>query len=232
MAGSAPNKVRATLPAQGEFRLNHRRESAPYAGVPRHADPALPERRRSQILEAARECFRERGFRLSTIEEICAEARISPGALYRYFDSKADIIAAIALDARAEAESMLDRVNGSEGLIEGLAELARVFFETFDGDGDAALLADVWAEAARDPLLAKALLARDQIAVGRLAGAIERAHRDGSIYPALPTAEAAEALIAGLEGMALRRALRRESEISVAVRRYRTLALHILKPKR
>jgi AcrR family transcriptional regulator len=198
----------------------------------RHADPALPERRRGQILDAARECFRERGFRLTTIEEICAEARISPGALYRYFDSKADIIAAIALDARADAEAMLERVNSSEGLIEGLAELARVFFETFDGDGDAALLADVWAEAARDPLLAKALLARDKIAVGRLAAAIERAQRAGLVYPALPADEAAEALIAGLEGMALRRALRRESDASVAVRRYRTLALHILKPKR
>jgi AcrR family transcriptional regulator len=198
----------------------------------RHADPALPERRRGQILDAARECFRERGFRLTTIEEICAEARISPGALYRYFDSKADIIAAIALDARAEAEALLERVNGSEGLIEGLAELARAFFETFDGDGDAALLADIWAEASRDPLLAKALLQRDQIAVGRLAAAIERAQRAGTIYPALPAPEAAEALIAGLEGMALRRALRRESGASEAVRRYRTLALHILKPKR
>lgn len=200
--------------------------------MPRHADPTLPERRRSQILNAARESFRERGFRLTTIEEICAEARISPGALYRYFDSKADIIAAIALDARAEAEAMLERVNGSEGLIAGLAELARVFFETFDGDGDAALLADIWAEAARDPLLAKALQQRDLIAVGRLAAAIERAQRDGSIYPALPASEAAEALIAHLEGMALRRALRRENESTEAVRRYRTLALHILKPKR
>lgn len=198
----------------------------------RHADPALAERRRGQILDAARECFRERGFRLTTIEEICAEARISPGALYRYFDTKADIIAAIALDARAAAEAMLERVNGSEGLIEGLTELARAFFETFDGDGDAALLADIWAEASRDPLLAKALLIRDQVAVGRLAAAIERAQRTGSIYPALLAPEAAEALIAGLEGMALRRALRRESESSEAVRRYRTLALHILKPKR
>ena len=198
----------------------------------RHADPALPERRRSQILDAARACFRERGFRLTTIEEICAEARISPGALYRYFDSKADIIAAIALDARADAEAMLDRVNSSEGLIEGLAELARVFFETFDGDGDAALLADVWAEAARDQLLAKALQARDEAAVARLAAAIQRAQRGGAVYPALPATEAAEALIAGLEGMALRRVLRRESEASEAVRRYRILALHILKPKR
>jgi hypothetical protein len=129
-------------------------------------------------------------------------------------------------------KAMLDRVNGSEGLIEGLAELARTFFETFDGDGDAALLADIWAEAARDPLLAKALQTRDQIAVGRLAAAIERAQRAGSIYPALAPEEAAEQLIAGLEGMALRRALRRESESGAAVRSYRTLALHILKPKR
>jgi hypothetical protein len=96
----------------------------------------------------------------------------------------------------------------------------------------ATLLADIWAEAARDPLLAKALQIRDQVAVGRLAAAIERARRAGAIYPALPAPEAAEALIAGLEGMALRRALRRESGASEAVRRYRLWALHILKPKR
>lgn len=200
--------------------------------MPRQADPALPERRRGQILEAALACFRERGFRQTTIEEICAEARISPGALYRYFGSKADIIAAIALDARAEAEAMLVRLSGAEGLIDGLAELARAFFETFEGDGDAALLADVWAEAARDPLLAKALLERERVAVGRLTAAIERSQRDGSIYPALLASEAAETLIAALEGMALRRVLKRESQSADAVRRFRALALHVLKPKR
>ena len=135
--------------------------------MPRLADPALPERRRLQILEAARTCFRERGFRQTTIEEICAEARISPGALYRYFDSKADIVAAIALDARAEAEAMLDRLTSAEGLIDGLAEMARAFFETFE-HGDAALLADIWAEAARtyeQPQLAVLVLAIAQINV-------------------------------------------------------------------
>lgn len=200
--------------------------------MPRHADPALPSRRRGQILEAARACFRERGFRQTTIEDICAEARISPGALYRYFGSKADIIAAIALDARADAEALLDHLSGAEGLMDGLADLARAFFTTFDGDGDAALLADVWAEAARDPLLTKALRQRDQIASGRVAAAVERAQRAGAIYPALSPAEAADALIDALEGMALRRVLHREGKIDEAVRRYRALALHILKPKR
>jgi AcrR family transcriptional regulator len=200
--------------------------------MPRLADPALPERRRAQILDAAQICFRERGFRLTTIEEICAEARISPGALYRYFDSKADIIAAIALDARAAAEAMLDRLSEGEGLIEGLAELARAFFETFDGDGDAALLADVWAEAARDPLLAKTLYQRDRIAIGRVSAAIERATRSGGAYPTLSPEAAAESLLAALEGMALRRALGRETNTSEAVLRFRALAVQILKPKR
>lgn len=198
--------------------------------MPRLADPALPERRRSQILDAARACFRERGFRLTTIEEICAEARISPGALYRYFDSKADIVAAIALGTRAQAEAALSALPDDHGLIDGIAELARAFFEAFEGDST--LFADIWAEAAGDPVLAKALGARDTEARRRLAAAIERAQRTGAAYPSLSPNDAAEALMAALEGFALRRTLWKESDISESVRRFRTLALHLLKPKR
>ena len=197
--------------------------------MPRLADPALPARRRAQILEAARYCFSARGVRQPTREEICAEARVSPGALYRYFDAKADIIAAIALDARAEAEASLDQLAAGDGLIDALAEMARAFFTAFEGE-DSALLADIWAEAARDPVLAKALADRDRVALGRLAGAIERAARAGSIYPALSPEEAAETLLAALEGMALRRTLRPTG--GEAGRRFRALALHLLKPKR
>ena len=65
----------------------------------RLADPLLAERRRRQILDAAMVCFRRRGFHQATMQEICSEAGISPGALYRYFGSKSEIIAAIASDA-------------------------------------------------------------------------------------------------------------------------------------
>jgi hypothetical protein len=68
--------------------------------------------------------------------------------------------------------------------------------------------------------------------VGRVASAIERAQRAGAIYPAVSPAEAAETLMATLEGMALRRALHRESKADDAIRRFRSLALHVLKPKR
>lgn len=197
--------------------------------MPRHADPALPARRRAQILEAARYCFHARGFRQTTIEEICGEARVSPGALYRYFDAKADIIAAIALDARAEAEAMLDQLTEGEALIDALGEMARAFFAAFEGP-EAPLLADIWAEAARDPDLARALAVRDQAALERLSAAITRAARAGAIYPALSPEEAGETLMAALEGMALRRTLRPQA--ADGARRFRALALHLLKPKR
>jgi len=197
--------------------------------MPRLADPALPARRRAQILEAARACFAARGFRQTTIEEICAEAGISPGALYRYFGSKADIVAAITLDARTTAEAALDRLSGAERLLDGLTEMARAFFDSFARDEG--LMAEIWAEAARDPELAGALNQRDRITVGRLAAAIENAARGGSVYPALAPEDAAELLIAALEGMALRRALGRLRSAD-PVLRFRVLALHVLKPKR
>src|SRR5262249_31525834 len=96
----------------------------------RLADPMLAERRRSQILEAALACFRRRGFHQATMQEICAEAGISPGALYRYFGSKSDIIAAIAEEERGEADDELTRLRGMT-LVEALTERAGIFFAKF-----------------------------------------------------------------------------------------------------
>jgi len=194
--------------------------------MPRLADPDLPARRRSQILDAARACFHHRGFRQTTIEEICADARISPGLLYRYFESKADIVAAVALESRAEAETMLERLSDADGLIQGMAELARSIFQ----HGDAALMADIWAEALRDPVLAKALTDRARLAKDLMAASIARGQASGALYPALAPEDAAEVLMAALEGMALRRAL--AGGDAEATLRFRALALHLLKPKR
>ncbi len=200
--------------------------------MPRLADPALPERRRAQILDAARICFRARGFRQTTIEEICAEARISPGALYRYFDSKADIVAAVAVDAWIAAQAMLDGLTDAEALVDGLAETARVFFATFKRDGEGVLLADIRAEATREAALAQALTLRDQIGLSRVTAAIEKAARAGAIHPAVRPEDAAEILMAALEGIGLRRASTAAPAGADDVRRFRTLALHLLKPKR
>ena len=62
----------------------------------RRANVQLQADRRDEILVAAQACFARAGFHQTSMQEICAEAGMSPGNLYRYFRSKEDIIAGIA----------------------------------------------------------------------------------------------------------------------------------------
>ena len=55
------------------------------------------EKRRNQILDAARIFFRAKGFNGATIEDIAREAELSPATLYFYFKSKDEIYASINL---------------------------------------------------------------------------------------------------------------------------------------
>ncbi|MDH5377423.1 MAG: TetR/AcrR family transcriptional regulator [Gammaproteobacteria bacterium] len=53
------------------------------------------EQRCSQIINAAMNCFSRKGIHQTSMKEICAEAELSPGAVYSYFDSKEAIIDAV-----------------------------------------------------------------------------------------------------------------------------------------
>ena len=58
--------------------------------------PDTQRARRDAILDAAELCFARSGFHRCTMQAICKEAGISPGALYVYFASKEDLIAGLA----------------------------------------------------------------------------------------------------------------------------------------
>jgi len=66
--------------------------------MPRVSEEHL-ERRRAQILDAARTCFVRKGFHETSMQDIFAESGMSAGAVYRYFKSKTEIIQALASDA-------------------------------------------------------------------------------------------------------------------------------------
>ncbi|KAB2345626.1 TetR/AcrR family transcriptional regulator [Actinomadura rudentiformis] len=63
--------------------------------MPRVSEEHL-ERRRAQILDAARACFIRKGFHETSMQDIFAESGLSAGAVYRYFKSKTEIIEALA----------------------------------------------------------------------------------------------------------------------------------------
>ncbi len=55
------------------------------------------ERRRQQILVAAKRVFTDKGFSKATMEDIANEAELSPGTLYLYFRNKDEIYASLSL---------------------------------------------------------------------------------------------------------------------------------------
>ncbi len=62
------------------------------------------EEREAQILDAATRVFANKGFRAATTKEIAAEAGVSEGTIYNYFDSKYDLL--VAMSKRLALESL------------------------------------------------------------------------------------------------------------------------------
>jgi TetR/AcrR family transcriptional repressor of uid operon len=193
----------------------------------RLADPDLADRRRRQILDAAMACFRRRGFHQATMQEICAEANMSAGALYRYFGSKAEIIGAIAEDKHADSDSAFLEATRNGSLIDALSLMARDFFNKF-AEGDGALIADIFAEAIRDDAVAAPLLKINQNSFKCCVEAIKASQARGEIDEKLEAREAANTLFAAIEGIALRRAFLRDTDPDAAVAQFRALAQRYL----
>ncbi len=196
----------------------------------RLADPCLADRRRRQILDAALTCFRRRGFHQATMHEICAEAQMSAGALYRYFRSKAEIIGAIAEDKHADTDQMFLNACRAGPAIEALSLLARDFFDKFAA-GDGALVADIFAEAIRDEDVSAPLLSINRNMVNYCVDAIQAAQARGEVDVKLEPSEAANTLFAAIEGIALRRAFLRDTDPDAAVAQFRALAERYLSPR-
>ncbi len=81
-------------------------------------DPALE--RREQILRAAMICFAKRGFHQTSMHDISAEAGISVGLIYRYFENKDAVISAMADEHKREIHEVLERARLAPSLLEAL----------------------------------------------------------------------------------------------------------------
>ncbi len=115
------------------------------------------EARKNEILDAAFACFRRRGFHKTTIKDICNEAQLSPGAVYRYFRSKEDIIQAAIDRNTAELTNLIATTRSqapSPG--EALDMMANYFFGRLqepDFMQDTRLDIETWPEFLRDDQL-------------------------------------------------------------------------------
>lgn len=88
---------------------------------PRTVKP--PDQRRREILDAATELFRDRGFDVVTVQGIAGRAGVAAGTVYLYFPSKEAILVAIQEDFEA-------------GLLERFSEIAAAVLAEEDASGE------------------------------------------------------------------------------------------------
>jgi AcrR family transcriptional regulator len=119
--------------------------------LPKGVVPRPDPRRR--ILDAAAQCFTRLGFHGASMQEICAAAEMSPGALYRYFPSKEAIIIAIVEEERAARASLLSHLETAPSFIAGMIAMGQAHFSSEVPMLCAELGPEISAEAARNPVL-------------------------------------------------------------------------------
>lgn len=172
----------------------------------RRANAQLQIDRRAAILEAAQRCFARSGFHQSSMQEICAEARMSPGNLYRYYPSKEAIIAGICERDRGDAARDFAAVDQARDFFKGLEGLARHYLVERPNE-EVALWAEIMAESRRNPEVAKLLKEGEADVTLRFVEMLRRAAERGEVSHDVDFGGAVVALMALADGMTWRRAV-------------------------
>jgi AcrR family transcriptional regulator len=173
------------------------------------AEPAVRWRRRKdarpgELLEAALDCFAERGFAATRLEDVAARAGVTKGTAYLYFKNKEELFEAVVRGYIVPVIEQLEAAARQPGPVsELLRKVAGLFVERAYHSRFSALPKLVIAEASNFPELARFYL--DEV-VGRarrlLTGLLQRGV-DGGEFRAVDVEHAAYCLIAPLMFSAL-----------------------------
>src|SRR3989475_841826 len=178
--------------------------------------------RRSQILDAALVCFAKHGFHQASMHDISAEAGISVGLIYRYFENKEAVISAMADRHKKEIGEMLERAQQAPTLLESLEILFTAHCCENEPRVISAFVVDLYAEASRNPGVAD--LVRDVLrtAMDGVTDLIARSPEAEGTAHGLKPYELAELIFAVSRGMLMRDVLQPQT-MTAGERRARQL---------
>lgn len=168
--------------------------------------PEHKEERRAQILAAARACFARQGFHRTTLQDVFAEAGLSAGCVYSYFQSKDDLILAIADERHAVERAMLADGGAALDPVQALRRTAHRFVDDYLSDAGAEkrqIAIQTWSEAMRsDAVLASVRTGLDSPRHA-IAALVRRAQRAGQLDRTLDADAVARSIVALFHGFVL-----------------------------
>ena len=168
--------------------------------------PETQQARRERILDAAELCFARAGFHRCTMQDICREAGISPGALYVYFASKEDLIAGIVERDRAKLASELAELSRAPDLLDALAKLGE-HYAVERPHYKSVLGIEIGGEATRNPAVGATFRSVDVFCRQSFEQVFARARHDGKITPEEDPKTLAEVVSLIGDGLFWRRAV-------------------------
>lgn len=158
--------------------------------------------RRQQIIDAAYRCFAEKGFQKTTVRDICGAANLSVGAVYNYFRSKDDIIAASGEEDQRRIAEMISSAAAADPE-DPLGNLVRVFLPLAnepEAVRDAVVTFDLCSQSGRDPQIAESFRKTLDAALDHLVEPVKRQQKRGVLNAKLDPYSVAAVLVAVYQG--------------------------------
>ena len=169
--------------------------------------PETRSARRQLLIEAAWRCAAVRGFADLTVDDVCAEAGVSKGSFYGYFEAKQELLLALLDDDSAALDAELERITreASSG-VQRVRRFAQAMVARGEDSARVQVHADLWADLLTEDVVRERLAGSTQRRRELVRGWIEEAVASGELV-AIPANALASILLALTDGLMLHRAL-------------------------
>jgi TetR/AcrR family transcriptional regulator, transcriptional repressor of aconitase len=177
----------------------------------------LSDARRQQIIDAAYRCFARKGLHQTTIRDIYAEAGLSAGAVYHYFESKEEIIlASFVFDYQRSLSVYVQAAEDPDPLaaIDHLLDFFYAGLESSASIGADRVNIQGWGEALVNPRLMVPLKESLQGFRDQLERLVRRGQETGVISPGIDPAAVGEVFLSSYLGLYLQKAFLPELDVS------------------
>lgn len=168
--------------------------------------PDTQRARREHILDAAHRCFARRGFHATTMQDICREAGVSPGAVYVYFNSKEALIEGLCERDRTEFAERFAMLAEAPDFIEALRALGEHYFVAESPEKQRFVI-EMGIESTRNPRIAEIFMRVDKFCSDSFEALFERLRAEGRIAPMVDIPTLAKVFNVLGDGMFWRRAI-------------------------
>ncbi len=171
------------------------------AGERRRARAEHADEVRRRILEGGARAFARSGFNGTSVPDIAAQAGVSVGLLYRYFESKADLFRALCTSTmEAEMAAVERQLAGIRDPRQRMVAGVTFYLRELAGSAGAGLLLGALAEAPSDAAVRAVMGQRRESIREYVRARLEDGVRAGEVASEVPVADFAEAVTLMLDG--------------------------------